>query len=219
VQNLEAIIRDILAFAGGAEPNMAATKLSLVVDTAVEQARPKLDLMEIALRVDQALYKLEICCDQSQMERAFTNLIFNAIDAVGSGGCIGVRLTEASAEYVSIAVEDNGPGIDLTVLPRIFNPFFTTKDGGTGLGLSIVHGIVEGHGGSVTARNRAEGGASFVMTLPLHNKQAAHFSEPADDPERKSLEKNKVITASARRSPRSVYWQGGENTNGSYRRS
>jgi signal transduction histidine kinase len=67
---------------------------------------------------------------------------------------------------LEIVVEDNGPGIEPECLHKIFNPFFTTKDGGTGLGLSIVHGIAETHGGCVRAGGRIGGGASFVLTLP-----------------------------------------------------
>lgn len=166
VQNLEEIIRDILAFAGGAEPRMTQTTVAAVVDAALEHARPKLELMGIILEIAAEIDEVEIHCDASQMSRALSNLIFNGIDATGSGGRVWIRLSGANGECVSIAVEDDGPGIDPAILPRIFNPFFTTKDRGTGLGLSIVHGIVEAHGGRISAGQRAGGGASFVLTLP-----------------------------------------------------
>ena len=62
---------------------------------------------------------------------------------------------------------DNGPGIPAASLPKIFRPFFTTKANGTGLGLAVVQKIIVQHGGQVTARNRSEGGAAFIVTLPL----------------------------------------------------
>jgi two-component system sensor histidine kinase HupT/HoxJ len=69
---------------------------------------------------------------------------------------------------VRVAVLDSGPGIPADVLPHVFEPFFTTKEGGagTGLGLAIAYGIVQEHGGSLTATNHPSGGALFVMTLP-----------------------------------------------------
>jgi signal transduction histidine kinase len=170
VQNLEEIIRDILAFAGGAEPRMTQTTVGAVVDAALELARPKLELMGLALEIDAGIDEVEIHCDASQMCRALSNLIFNGIEAAGSGGRVWIRLSGFDGESASIAVEDDGPGIEPTILPRIFNPFFTTKDRGTGLGLSIVHGIVEAHGGRISAGQRAGGGASFVLTLPRKSK-------------------------------------------------
>jgi two-component system sensor histidine kinase HupT/HoxJ len=79
-------------------------------------------------------------------------------------GCPG----EADPPTVRVTVRDNGPGIPPEHLLRIFDPFFTTKPvgKGTGLGLSISYGIVEQHGGSLTARNAEGGGAEFVLELP-----------------------------------------------------
>ncbi|MGC2231904.1 MAG: ATP-binding protein, partial [Candidatus Acidiferrum sp.] len=66
-----------------------------------------------------------------------------------------------------ITVFDNGPGIPLGTLPKLFRPFFTTKAKGTGLGLAVVQKIIVQHGGKVEARNRPEGGAAFIVTLPV----------------------------------------------------
>lgn len=219
VQNLEAIVRDILAFAGGAEPHMMHSTLGAIVEAAVEQARAKLDSLGINLELDPSLQGVEVCCDQSQMSRTFANLIFNGIDAAAAKGTIWIRLIDESEESVSIAVEDDGPGIDPAVLPRIFNPFFTTKDRGTGLGLSIVHGIIEGHGGRISAGPRQGGGASFVVTLPRCQEAAAHSCGAAVDSEIRLVDIEGTLTASARRSQRNIHRQGGANKNGSYRRS
>ena len=68
-----------------------------------------------------------------------------------------------------ITIRDYGPGIPADVLPRIFDPFFTTKDvgQGTGLGLAITYGIVQEHGGTITASNAPDGGAIFQIELPV----------------------------------------------------
>jgi signal transduction histidine kinase len=66
-----------------------------------------------------------------------------------------------------IVILDNGPGIEEASLSKLFRPFYTTKADGTGLGLAVVQKIIVQHGGQVEARNRSEGGAAFMVTLPL----------------------------------------------------
>ena len=77
--------------------------------------------------------------------------------------------TESDNSRVRLSLRDNGPGIAPEHLSRIFDPFFTTKPvgKGTGLGLSISYGIVEQHGGHLSVRNHPDGGAEFVLELPL----------------------------------------------------
>jgi len=169
VQSLEAIVRDILSFAGDAAPRFAEVRLGDVLDSAMVQVGARVEAGAIGLSVDKELDKLDLWCDAAQVERALLNLLFNAFDAVGEGGRVWVRrgsVTEGSG-LASIVVEDDGAGIDPGCFQQIFNPFFTTKDHGTGLGLAIVHRIAEAHGGSITARNRVPRGASFVLSLPV----------------------------------------------------
>jgi signal transduction histidine kinase len=72
-----------------------------------------------------------------------------------------------------IAVEDSGPGIPSEIRERIFEPFFTTKKEGTGLGLYICHEMIGRNGGEISAHTRAEGGAQFLLALPIANRPAA----------------------------------------------
>jgi two-component system sensor histidine kinase HupT/HoxJ len=105
-----------------------------------------------------------------QLQQVMMNLLQNAFDAVGGSGevvpCVWVAMACEGTE-VHVSVRDNGPGIPPEHLLRIFDPFFTTKPvgKGTGLGLSISYGIVEQHGGRLSARNAEGGGAEFVMEL------------------------------------------------------
>jgi signal transduction histidine kinase len=105
---------------------------------------------------------------RGQLNQALMNVLANAAAAVDGRDepQLTVR-TRDRGERVAIEVEDNGPGIPEEVLPRIFDPFFTTKEvgQGTGLGLSITHGIVERHGGEITARSEP-GCTVFVLELP-----------------------------------------------------
>lgn len=96
-------------------------------------------------------------------------LLTNAAQAVAGRDTATVRVeSRGDADQVVITIADNGPGIPTQVLPRIWDPFFTTKDvgEGTGLGLSIVHELVERHGGTITVETELDKGTSFTVTLP-----------------------------------------------------
>ena len=111
-----------------------------------------------------------------QLQQVMMNLLQNAFDAVTQGvepmvwvQAVAVPATPDAPEgTVQVSVRDNGTGIAPEHLLRVFDPFFTTKPigKGTGLGLSISYGIVEQHGGRLTARNVEGGGAEFLLTLP-----------------------------------------------------
>jgi signal transduction histidine kinase len=90
------------------------------------------------------------------------------------GGALSVRAAERG-EWVTLTVQDTGPGIPEELRERIFSPFFTTRTRGTGLGLSIVKKIVEGHNGRVTLECLPEGGSIFTLWLP---KIHANGSQP-----------------------------------------
>jgi two-component system sensor histidine kinase HupT/HoxJ len=106
-----------------------------------------------------------------QLQQVLMNLLQNACDAATRPGHAPVlTLTvDATPQHVALRLRDNGPGIPPEHLSHLFDPFFTTKPvgQGTGLGLSISYGIVEQHGGSLSAHNAADGGAEFVMVLPV----------------------------------------------------
>jgi len=107
-----------------------------------------------------------------QLQQVLMNLLQNALDAatgVGRAHPVVWIDTDAGNTHLQLRLRDNGPGIAPEHLSHIFDPFFTTKPvgQGTGLGLSISYGIVEQHGGVLSARNHPEGGAEFLLELPL----------------------------------------------------
>lgn len=110
--------------------------------------------------------------DSRLLARVFSNLIGNAVEAVrGQGG--EIRLTARRLDSrVIVTVEDSGPGVSPAILPRLFDPYFSTKSGGTGLGLAIAKRIVEEHGGSISAENREQGGFRVRFDLPLVKEAA-----------------------------------------------
>jgi signal transduction histidine kinase len=105
--------------------------------------------------------------DKGQIEQAMINLIINAIEATPAGGSIRVatRLSPRKG-FIEIIVADTGEGMAEDRLNKIFDPFFTTKENGTGLGLAITHGIIEQHGGAISASSGISKGSTFTITLP-----------------------------------------------------
>jgi len=111
--------------------------------------------------------------DEGLLRQALLNLVRNAAEAcatVTAGGQVLltgelVRVDDSGSQRIRIL--DNGPGIENDALSKLFRPFYTTKADGTGLGLAVVQKIIVQHGGHVEARNRPEGGAAFIVTLPL----------------------------------------------------
>jgi signal transduction histidine kinase len=103
--------------------------------------------------------------DTSHLKQVFINLLKNASEAGGTDGRITIR-SDFSPQWVAVSFTDTGPGIEPSVLPQMFKPFFTTKAGGTGMGLSVCQKIIEAHGGRIEARNVSPRGAEFSILLP-----------------------------------------------------
>ncbi len=110
---------------------------------------------------------LTILCDPILLERVLSNMYLNAIEALeerGKGSIITRAWLGDARTYLE--VEDDGPGLDASVIDRIFEPLVTAKTKGTGLGLALSRIIIEAHGGEVTATTGSRGGSAFRMWLP-----------------------------------------------------
>jgi C4-dicarboxylate-specific signal transduction histidine kinase len=125
---------------------------------------------EVTLKTTFAEPSPVVLADSIQLQQVVLNLIVNAVEAMvhvpfGSRTLHVTTGTEDGQAFIT--VEDSGPGIDEQTLKSIFDPFFTTKPEGMGMGLSICKSIVEAHGGGISARAPADGGASFRVAVPL----------------------------------------------------
>jgi signal transduction histidine kinase len=103
--------------------------------------------------------------DARLLSRVLSNLIGNSVDALRDGGEVRASAGRRDSRIL-VTIEDDGPGVPATILPRLFDPYFSAKSGGTGLGLAIAKKIVEEHGGSIGAENRPEGGLRVRFDLP-----------------------------------------------------
>ena len=111
-----------------------------------------------------------VLADRDQIIQILTNLIQNGLDAAAAvrpDPRVTVTIGPLPDARVRIVVRDNGPGVPEEFLPRLFEPYATTKEKGTGLGLAIVQRIVFEHGGEIVYRRAQKGGAVFEITLPV----------------------------------------------------
>jgi len=114
-----------------------------------------------------------VLANASELREVFTNLIFNAVDAMPTGGTICIS-TRAEGDEVVIGVKDDGIGMTDGERERCLEPFFSTKgERGTGLGLSVVYGIVQRHGGSIEIESEKGKGTTFLIRLPVANGDTA----------------------------------------------
>jgi signal transduction histidine kinase len=104
-------------------------------------------------------------CDSYKMQRVFSNMIQNSIQAIENKGTITIAVSEKSDD-IKITIKDTGPGIPDELMPKIFEPLFTTKKRGTGLGLTICKKIIDDHNGSIAVANDP---TTFTITIPKNN--------------------------------------------------
>jgi PAS domain S-box-containing protein len=114
---------------------------------------------------------LFVSADLELLKQVFLNLILNAIQAMDAGDQLNISthkiIDQQGSGWAEVHLADNGCGIAAADLPKIFDPFYTTRKKGTGLGLTIVHNIIKMHGGSVDISSREKEGTRCVVTLPL----------------------------------------------------
>lgn len=166
VGRLNSLVDQFLTLARPLKLSLAEEPIGPVVAEVIALLAPQ--AAERGIRIEQigpgAASRIRM--DHGQLNRALLNVLLNAIQAVPQGGSVTVA-TEVAAGTLRIRVADTGPGIAPQHLDRIFEPYFTTKEGGTGLGLALAHKIVQEHGGELRAENRAAGGAVFTVELPV----------------------------------------------------
>jgi two-component system, NtrC family, sensor kinase len=168
------LVKSLLTFSHSGPMNPTATDLHLVIHQLLQLVQPKLDMTGIQVTLDLAPELPPVKCDAAQMEQVLLALVSNAIDAMPRGGNLWLR-TRVLADHdkIEIQVQDDGSGIPAEVLPRIFEPFTTTKESGhgVGLGLAVSHSIVERHRGRIAVQSETGRGTTFTITLPLNGHE------------------------------------------------
>jgi signal transduction histidine kinase/ActR/RegA family two-component response regulator len=160
----------LLTFAKGGNPVRQVVSISKLVTDAVDLARAGAQTT-VELSILKDLWVAEV--DSGQIVQVLHNILLNARQSMPEGGIIEVHAenvvvagAEGAANRVRISIRDFGCGIPVDVLPRIFDPYFTTKPGGRGLGLATAYAIVAKHGGSLSVESRSGYGTVFTIDLP-----------------------------------------------------
>jgi PAS domain S-box-containing protein len=174
-QRTHRVVQNLLSFARQRKPEKQQVDVRKVLQEtlALRDYDLRVNNIKLEQQVDPDLPA--VTADPHQLEQVFLNIINNAVDAMleaGNGGSLKVRMYVKDGD-VFAEFQDSGPGIKEP--GKIFDPFYTTKDvgKGTGLGLSICYGIVKEHGGDITARNCADGGAIVEVRFPSSDHVAA----------------------------------------------
>jgi two-component system, NtrC family, nitrogen regulation sensor histidine kinase NtrY len=164
VRRLKRIVDEFSRFARLPAPERAAVAPSDLVSAVVAlfPAPPT------GVRIERAIEPgaPPVLADRDQIVQVLLNLVRNALDAMPGGGTLAIGVWR-QGDAVRFTISDTGPGIAPADLARVFEPYFTTKEGGTGLGLAIAHRIAEEHEGTLEVASPSGGGATFALTLPV----------------------------------------------------
>jgi signal transduction histidine kinase len=160
------ILDDFLRFAGKCELAPIDADLRELVEELLDFFAPQAEAANVVLRSSLPDGPLPARVDVNLLKQALLNLMINAVQAMGDGGELLVRLTSQRGRAV-MEVIDTGPGIPPEVLPRVFDAYYSTKPGGSGLGLPTTNRIVREHGGEIVVESEVGKGTRFVLKLPL----------------------------------------------------
>lgn len=174
-QRIKKISEGLVDFSRVRKQHMEPVPLKHLVDEAW-------NLVELDEKAARASFANQVAADHvvtgnsDRLVQVFVNLLRNALYAIPPSGNVAVhsrRLNRNAQAWISVSVEDNGPGIPSDVLPEIFEAFVSTRldANGTGLGLTVAEGIVNQHGGTIAASNRPQGGACLEVTLPASERR------------------------------------------------
>jgi signal transduction histidine kinase len=168
VERMTRLINQLLTFARRGPPNFRPVDLRDVVKNCLDAVEERLSrhCVRVVSEHDEDLPHIH--GDSDLMTQVLLNLVLNAVQAMPESGTLRVATAREGAQHIRLTVADTGHGIPPDVLPKIFEPFVTTKarGQGTGLGLTVVLGIVQEHGGSITVDSMPGQGTTFTLLLP-----------------------------------------------------
>jgi signal transduction histidine kinase/outer membrane protein OmpA-like peptidoglycan-associated protein len=195
VARLNKVVTDFLLFARPSEPNLEPVGINTVIEHTLAFLKSESSSDQIRVEKKLAEELPEVLADPEQCHQVFLNLCMNSFQAMHGTGILSIEtklspnqpsidispevsnyspgqpstILEDRLQMIDIVISDTGDGISPDMLPRIFDPFFSTKDEGAGLGLSLVHKIIENHNGRIKVTSKPGTGTTFIISLPAAN--------------------------------------------------
>ena len=171
ILRINEIVDQFLRFAKPASPLLEKTSLIPIFEEILQLLRPQIERGRIAVKREFDPLPL-ITVDKEQIKQVILNLLMNAIQAMPAGGelSLGGRFSK-DAYWVELTIQDSGIGIPQGDLEKLFDPFFSTKEGGIGLGLSIAHRIIDQHHGKIEVDSTPGKGTRFTISLPVSTEE------------------------------------------------
>jgi PAS domain S-box-containing protein len=169
---IESVIRRVMDFSKPGEPKNVPTDLNQCIREAIQLSEVTLRKRGIRLQEDLAPNLPECPADPQMIAQVILNLITNAADAMkGVDRDLKIEIrSRVKDDRIQVSISDSGPGVPLNQRDKIFDPFYTTKEGSTGIGLSICQRIVRDHGGTLDVAESKWGGAEFVFGIPIRRR-------------------------------------------------
>jgi two-component system, NtrC family, sensor kinase len=167
-QRCKTIIQGLLEFARHREPQKVLADINDIMENALSIVSNEFHLRHVQLEKQLAENMAKTMLDKTQIEQVFVNLLLNALQAVTENGRITVRSAmDRGQERIEVEVADNGCGITVEDIKKIFDPFYSTRNDGTGLGLSVSYGIIKSHEGDIQVYSEPRRDTSFKVVLPI----------------------------------------------------
>jgi len=159
------IITELLDLTKPLELKFERHSLQEILDESLSLATDRINLQHIRVEKNYPDSPIEIEVDRSKLIIAFTNLVINAIEAMETNkGELAVSISALPTTY-SVSIRDNGKGIPDEFLPKLFEPFFTSKKNGMGLGLAACYSIIESHKGTIHVETKIDKGSNFIISF------------------------------------------------------
>ncbi len=161
------IVKNLLEFARHTGGEFEEHHLNPIVDQTLFLLAHHLDMQQVTVKKELTSGDDTLVCDAKQLQQALIAICINAVEAMPDGGSLTVR-TAGDDDSTRVEIIDTGVGIEEDVLPRIFEPFFSTKEAesGMGLGLAVAYGIVQRHQGRIEVQSKPDKGTRVAITLP-----------------------------------------------------
>ena len=171
IDRINEILDRFLRFAKPAVPLLERTEVASIFEETLQLIRPRMEKQRIHVQKEFQDLPM-ILMDREQIKQVALNLLLNAVQAMPKGGTLMLRgQNSKDGQWITISIQDSGVGVPNEDMNKLFDPFFSTKEGGIGLGLSIAHRIIDQHHGKIEVESDPGKGTLFTIWLPIHNER------------------------------------------------